>query len=49
MEKKIDAVKIVREIRDKHYEETVKMTNEERIKHIKEKARFFVSNLISKV
>ena len=41
MEKKFDCVKMVREIRDKHYEETKNMTCEERIKYIKESARKF--------
>ena len=35
MEKKFDAVKMVREIRDKLYEETKDMSDEERIEYFK--------------
>ena len=34
-----DAVKMMREIRDQHYEETKKMSAEERIAFYREKAR----------
>ena len=37
--KTFDAVKMVREIRDQHYEETKKMSAEERIAFYREKAR----------
>jgi hypothetical protein len=48
MEKKFDCVKMVREIRDKHYEETKNMTREERIKYIKEKAKALDAKLKTK-
>lgn len=37
--KTFDAVKMVREIRDRHYEQTKDMTKEERIAFYREKAR----------
>lgn len=37
--KTIDAVKMVREIRDSHYEETKEMTTEERLAFYREKGR----------
>ena len=39
--KKFDAVKMVREIRDKLYEETKDMSDKERIEHIRKDAAEF--------
>ena len=38
---KIDAVDLVRKIRDKHYEETKSMNQKERLKYIRKKAKEF--------
>jgi hypothetical protein len=39
MDKSFDCVKMVREIRDKHYEETKDMSQEEKIEYIKRQAK----------
>ena len=39
MEKKFDAVKMVRQIRDKIYEETKQMSDDEIVKYFNEKGR----------
>ncbi len=49
MVKTIDTVKMVRKIRDNHYEETKNMSMEERMKYIREQAKKFESQLKTKV
>jgi hypothetical protein len=49
MEKKIKAVKMVREIRDELYDEMKDLSDEERIKFIKERAKRFTKKQKVKV
>ncbi len=49
MEKKFDAVKMVREIRNKHYEETKELSWEEQKKIINESAKILMEELTESV
>ena len=44
----VKAIEMVRKIRDKHYEETKKLSEEEQIKFVKDKARKLQGTLVEK-
>jgi hypothetical protein len=44
----VKAIELVRKIRDKHYEETKKLSVEEQIKFVKDKARKLQGTLVKK-